>query len=171
MFSISASQMCTQAQIASVAPRVKVPDDVFDLGLTQVCATMSQQLYNVNVAGDFRLSRNGVNVDVIIFDNHREYEATTPAFCCAVVNSTMICGWRGSSTVMDWGMNVAAAPLKSSRWYAVAPEVRAHGGYASFVESEFTVHQEEMIKVIREKHIKQFIFTGHSLVPAPIMAT
>jgi hypothetical protein len=131
--------------------------------LTRVCAALSGQIYHVKSAEDFKLSTDEVEVEVVLFDDHGKLAETTPPLVIAVTCDTMILGWRGSSTLMDFIMDVAFVPVASSKWLHTAKSVRAQGGFCALVESDLSIHQDTIIELIKSRGIKQLLLTGHSL--------
>lgn len=67
-------------------------------------------------------------------------------------------------SVLDWTSNFAYAPVLSSRWCAIAPNLRVHSSYNTLVESDLThYHEAIMTELEKIKNIGDIIFTGHSL--------
>eukprot|EP00545_Synedropsis_sp_CCMP1620_P002599 CAMPEP_0119012762 /NCGR_PEP_ID=MMETSP1176-20130426/7492_1 /TAXON_ID=265551 /ORGANISM="Synedropsis recta cf, Strain CCMP1620" /LENGTH=488 /DNA_ID=CAMNT_0006965785 /DNA_START=36 /DNA_END=1502 /DNA_ORIENTATION=- len=132
---------------------------------TRLCAAISGQIYNATNVDDFNLNSDDLQIDaeIIMFEQHKKLEATTPPFVVVVTGQTMICGWRGSSTLMDWVMDFAFAPVASSRWIKSAKSIRVQGGYCSLVESDLSLHEDAIIEEIKKRGIQELILTGHSL--------
>jgi hypothetical protein len=134
--------------------------------LTSICATISDQIYSAETINDFKLrneSNPSVTAQVVLFDNHGGLGATIPPFCVAVADSCMILAWRGSKTIMDWVSDVSYAPVTSSRWNQVSAQVRAHGAYASLIESDLATHEVWIVDQVQKRSIKTLLLTGHSL--------
>jgi hypothetical protein len=136
-----------------------------DPEITRMCAALSGQIYDVKKADDLDLTNPVAprDVQVILFDDFGKLAETTPPMAIAITGKTMIIGWCGSQTLMDWALNVAFSPLASRAWTHVAPRVRAHGGYCALVESYFSQYQAFIVREIKERDINELIFTGHSL--------
>lgn len=137
-----------------------------DKRITRLCAAVSGQIYFSKSRADFKLSNKHFgldNVEIIKFDTHGKLAETTPPFVAVVFEKTMICGWRGSSTLMDWVVDFAFAPVASSRWIKSAKSVRCQGGYCALVENELSLHEDFLMDEIKKRGIKDLIFTGHSL--------
>lgn len=132
---------------------------------TRLCAAISGQIYNAKSVADFNLSNRDLKIDaeIIMFETHQKLEETTPPFVVIVSGKTMICGWRGSSTLMDWVMDFAFAPVASSRWIKSAKSVRAQGGYCALIESDLSLHEDFIIDEIKKRGIEELVLTGHSL--------
>jgi hypothetical protein len=131
-----------------------------------VCATISKQIYKAKSGKDFDLTdTNHHKVEVLHFYDHGILENTVPPFVIALStdHNALILGWRGSSTLMDWTSDLAFAPVSSSRWNKIAPNVRAHGAYSALVESDLALYEEIIIKAIKDNNVSQLILTGHSL--------
>eukprot|EP00978_Attheya_sp_CCMP212_P021809 scaffold64129_cov51-Attheya_sp.AAC.2 len=133
--------------------------------ITRLCAAISGQIYDASSIDDFNLNCGDLQIkcEIIMFDTHNKLEVTSPPFVVVVMGKTMICGWRGSSTLMDWIMDVAFAPVASSRWIKSAKSVRAQGGYCALIESDLSLHEDFLIKNIKDRGIEDLVMTGHSL--------
>jgi cytochrome oxidase Cu insertion factor (SCO1/SenC/PrrC family) len=131
--------------------------------LTRVCAALSGQMYTAKAKEDFDLSIDDRKVEVILFDDNGELAETTPPMAIATTGDTMIIGWRGSSTLMDWVMDFAFAPMASRSWMHTAPCVRAQGGYCALVENYMGKHESFILSQIQSRGIKELLLTGHSL--------
>eukprot|EP00978_Attheya_sp_CCMP212_P003698 scaffold7778_cov45-Attheya_sp.AAC.1 len=133
--------------------------------VTRLCAAISGQIYGASSIEDFNLDNEDLQIkcEIIMFDTHKKLEVTSPPFVVVVMGKTMICGWRGSSTLMDWVMDVAFAPVASSRWITSAKSVRAQGGYCALIESDLSLHEHFLIKNIKDRGIEELVLTGHSL--------
>ena len=138
-----------------------------DESTTRVCADLSYQIYTANTVKDFVTEQEGV-VTPLLLDTHGVVKATTPPFGVFEIekSNTMILVWRGSMTKMDWVVDLAVAPVVSTRWNQVAPSLRAHAGYTSLVESDLSLHEEWLVEQIEKRNISQVIYTGHSLAGA-----
>jgi len=75
----------------------------------------------------------------------------------------MIITWRGSQTLMDWVNDFSITPILSRSWSDAAPKLRIHAGYAALVENEMALHEQEIKQHIKDRKIKEVVFTGHSL--------
>jgi hypothetical protein len=134
-----------------------------DPALTDVCATISKQIYDATSKDSFNLSDVHHQAEVLYFHDHGLVKETVPPLVIAVSGDTLILGWRGSKTVMDWASDVAYAPVASSRWSPITPNVRAHSAYSALVESDLALHEKTIIEEITKRGISQIILTGHSL--------
>lgn len=125
--------------------------------LTTICASLSAQLYQAKSESDFKL---GTNVEVLKFENHEEWlESVVPPFAICKTGDTMIMGWRGSSTIMDWTADFNASPVMSN----ASRGVRIQSSFLSLVESDFYQYGSYIVDRIRKLRVKEVIFTGHSL--------
>jgi hypothetical protein len=88
---------------------------------------------------------------------------TIPPMVIAVTGNTMIIGWRGSQTLMDWVLDFAFAPMASRSWMHTAPTVRAQGGYCALVENYLSRHEDTILHEIEKHEITELLLTGHSL--------
>lgn len=133
--------------------------------VTRLCAAISGQIYYASSIDDFNLSNKDLKIqaEVIMFETHTKLEVTTPPFVAVVMGKTLICGWRGSTTAMDWVMNAAFAPVASSRWIKSAKSVRVQGAYCTLIESALCLNEDFLIKTIKDRGIEELILTGHSL--------
>jgi len=133
--------------------------------ITRLCATISSQLYEVRTKSDFDLAHQDMDVEpeLLLFDNHGIFESTNPPFAAVIVEDALILGWRGSVTAMDWDRDFGFSVASSFRWKGVAKTVKVQGAYASLVENALTEHEDNLIRAIKERNIKEVILTGHSL--------
>ena len=134
-----------------------------DPSLTGVCATISHQIYTAESKDSFKLSDSNHVVEVLYFHDHGDLKDTVPPLVIAVSGDTLILGWRGSQTLMDWLSDAAYAPVLSSRWSSITPNVRAHSAYSALVESDLALYEKTIIDEIKTRNISQLILTGHSL--------
>jgi hypothetical protein len=135
-----------------------------DPSLTDVCATISHQIYNATSKDYFSLSDADHQADVLHFHDHGLLKDTVPPFVIAESGDALILGWRGSTTLMDWASDVSYAPVASSRWSSITQNVRAHSAYSALVESDLALYEDAIIAAVKKnKKIKQIILTGHSL--------
>ena len=130
---------------------------------TRICAALSGQIYTAKSKYDFDLSISGRVVEVILFDDNGILAETTPPIAIAITGNTMIIGWRGSQTLMDWIMDFAFAPMASRSWVHMAPSIRAQGGYCALVESYMCKHESTILKEVKTRGIQEILLTGHSL--------
>jgi Lipase (class 3) len=132
-----------------------------------ICATMCDQIYYATSLADFDLTHPDdptITAEPVLFDNHGALQDVVPPFAVAIKDGTMILAWRGSASIMDWVSDAGYAPATSSRWNkASSSNVRAHSAYASFVESDLSVHETGLMDMIRERNIDTLLLTGHSL--------
>mmetsp|Transcript_8116 Transcript_8116/g.17559 ORF Transcript_8116/g.17559 Transcript_8116/m.17559 type:complete len:427 (+) Transcript_8116:139-1419(+) len=137
--------------------------------VTRICAKLSHGIYKANSKQGLNgLSTDGVDVEVILFDDHGILKTTTPPFGVAILPElkTMVLVWRGSMTKVDWVLDMAVAPVASSRWKNAAKNLRGHAGYTALVESDLALHEDYLIAEIQKRGISQVILTGHSLAGA-----
>jgi len=150
--------------------------------ITRICAQACNYLYSVSQSknpDDPNSAVYGLNdffkqpfedenkvehkVEVFILDTHGKFETTNPPFMAAITGTTMILGWRGSTTTMDWMSDLDESPVVSSRWADQAEGVRVFGSYLSLVDSDLTIHGKKLVDRIKQGGIDEVIFTGHSL--------
>ena len=62
--------------------------------MTQLCSTISSQLYSKEKFEDFKLSTKDHKTEALIYDDHGIFKASTVPFLVAVCGDTMILGWR-----------------------------------------------------------------------------
>jgi hypothetical protein len=129
-----------------------------DPALTRICAKISGLMYGADPKADIKLE---TEVEVLKFEDHGELAATTPPFIWAVKEKTLIMGWRGSQTIMDWMTDFHAAPVTSARWKT--NQIRVHAGFLAMVESDFVLFEKDLVAQIVARGITEVIFTGHSL--------
>lgn len=133
---------------------------------TQLCAAVSGQIYFSTKKDDFNLNKEGVIAECIRLDlNGDQLKETTPRFAICVTGETkkMILGIRGSSTLMDFIMDIAFAPMANRAWHHTAPALRVHGGFSSYVENFLARNEDYILEEIRSRGITEIICTGHSL--------
>lgn len=129
--------------------------------MTQLCATVSNQLYNYYTAEEFKLSTNDHKTEVVIYDNHGEKlkDATAP-FIVTVSGDKMIIGWRGSNTMSDFLNDGAASPQSSFAWKKHSKTIKAQGAFTSIVTNDIVTHEEDIIREAKKRGIKEIITTG-----------
>jgi len=105
-----------------------------------------------------------------IFDDHGELKFALAPMGTAIIKNnkstdeiTMIIGWRGSTTAVDWLQDAGAAPIISKTWDEYAPGLRVHAGFSALIENEMTTNGEGIKKQIKANSVTQVVFTGHSL--------
>lgn len=149
--------------------QIQLPDKKLtgvDESITEVCANISHQIYSVRSATDFKLKEETTDADkVIIFDNHSVFNITSPSFVVAVTGDTLIMGWRGTQEIFDLVTDISLNPVTASELGKAASGIRGHGLMFSHVSSDLMIHQDEIIKYIKEEKngITNIVFTGHSL--------
>jgi len=144
-----------------------VPKDI-----TEICANMSEQIYVASSDKHFILETKatGERADIVIFDNHNQSNASIPAFAVAVIDKTMICGWRGTNTrgtafnmALDAVSDFAIGPVACSELGKARSGIRMQNAMSSFAATELDVHGEKIIELIKDHEINEIVFTGHSL--------
>jgi len=145
--------------------------------LTRLCATISADIYrnedltkefNGIIDGDggsYTAKGSGLTKppEVLLYENNGIYDDTNPPVVVVVADQTMIIGWRGSHTIMDWVRDFGFFVGSSFRWSKVAKVVKVQGAYMSMVESFMVTNEEIIFKTIKERNITDLILTGHSL--------
>mmetsp|Transcript_2351 Transcript_2351/g.3453 ORF Transcript_2351/g.3453 Transcript_2351/m.3453 type:complete len:450 (-) Transcript_2351:73-1422(-) len=131
--------------------------------VTQLCATISNQLYGKKSFGDFKLSTKDNKAELLIYDNHGKFSEATPPFAAVVSDKTMILGWRGTNSLSDLLTDVAASPQSSFAWRKHAKTIKAQGPMSAIVQNDVVSHEAELIKEIKARGIKEIVTTGHSL--------
>jgi hypothetical protein len=140
--------------------------------LTEVCATICQQIYHDQLEsdgvtstktmnkGDFKLTDATHTADVIEFTNHGELlKLAVPPFVIVhykgkddAEGDALILGWRGSTTLLDWTADFASSPVASPRWIAAAPQIRCHAAYTALIESDLTLYEAAIFKAISDSY-------------------
>jgi len=131
--------------------------------MSRVCATFSQQLYDMNERDEFQLSTKDHKTEVIMYDNHGDLNTATVPFGVAVCGDTMILGWRGTRTTLDKLNDVAASPQSSVAWRKHAKTIKAQGSFTSIVQNDIVTHETEIIEEAKKRGIKEIVTTGQSL--------
>jgi hypothetical protein len=135
-----------------------------DTNITEVCATISHQIYEAKKAEDLQLCDDTHTAEVILFVDHGEIlKHTVPPFVIVKSGDSLILGWRGSTSLMDWASDLSFAPVSSPRWSSVAPHIRCHSAYTALVESDLSMYETIILDTIKTRSISQVILTGHSL--------
>ena len=63
--------------------------------ITEICASISNQVYSAKSKNDFRLeAREGRTAEVVMYDDHGEFSQTSPTFVVATAGGTLIMGWQ-----------------------------------------------------------------------------
>jgi len=142
--------------------------------MTQLCATISSDLYAGNTKEDFTdltvgysLADVGLTEEtspkVILYSNNGIFEVTNPPFSIVVCDKTMIIGWRGSYTIMDWVRDFGFFISSSFRWFHVGKVVKVQGAYLSMIDNFMVDNESFILDTIKKDGITDLIFTGHSL--------
>jgi len=130
--------------------------------MARLCATLSHQLYSAKEKDDLKLSTKEMNVEPILFDDHGDLKEGTPPFGVLVSGTTMVIGWRGSSSATDF-LNDAALSPQSSLATRKYKGIKLQGAFSSIVQNDFVLHEETIINEIQKRGITEIITTGHSL--------
>jgi len=128
--------------------------------MTQLCSTISAQLYSCTSFDEFKLSTKDNQCDLYIYDNHASLFNATPPFCVATTGKTMILGWRGTSGLMDGLTDCAASPQSNIAWRKHAKTIKAQGPMTSVVLNDIANHEKAIIKKAKELSITEIITTG-----------
>jgi len=131
--------------------------------ITQLCSTISSQLYSKDSFDEFMLSTKDIKTELLIYDNHGDLFDATPPFCVAVTGKTMILGWRGTSGLADGLNDAAASPQSSLAWRKYAKTIKAQGAMTSIVSNDIVNHEIAIIKKVQDLGITEIITTGQSL--------
>jgi hypothetical protein len=118
------------------------------LPLTEVCATLSHQIYEATSMESFNLSNSSHQAELLYFHDHGFLKDSVPPLAIAVSGDALLLAWRGSTMLLDWASDASYAPVSSLRWNDVAPNVRAHSVYTSLVESDLALNEETIISEI-----------------------
>lgn len=131
--------------------------------MTQLCATISMQLYSKSSFDEFKLSTKDIKTDLFIYDNHGAFFDATPPFLVAITGKTIILGWRGTFSLVDGLNNAAASPQSSLAWGKHAKTIKAQGAMTSIVHNDIVTHEKAIIAKAKELGITEIITTGQSL--------
>jgi len=134
--------------------------------LFRLCQSISGQSYNAKSKTDYLFSdfeTESFKPEVVICEMHKGFEDTTPPFAVVIVGTTMILAWKGSASLMSWVTNLSISVAASTRWKPLAGTVKVQAGFLSVVENDMVVHEDNIIKLIKDRGIKEVICTGHSL--------
>merc|ERR1719464_1046994 len=140
--------------------------------ITEICSNLSKQIYLASSKKHFKLrASTGEMANIVIFDNHGVFHATTPSFAVAVINKTMICGWRGSNfssggvpnAFFDFITDGAIGPTICNELGKASSGIRMQNAMMSFAALELSVHGDEIVSLIQKHDINEIVFTGHSL--------
>jgi len=142
--------------------------------ITEICASISNQVYSAKSENDFRLeARGGRTAEVVIYDDHGEFLQTSPTFVVATTEDTLIMGWQGSTYLLDWIDDFAFNPVNSPELGEAATGIKGSGSFFSHIASDLLIHQDKIKECIENKkrkrsgqentRIKKIVFTGHSL--------
>jgi len=128
--------------------------------MTQLCSTISAQLYSKKQQDEFKLSTKDIQTEVFIYDNHGEFLETSPPFLVAIAGTTMILGWRGTNSLADGLNDAACSPQSSLAWRKHVKTIRAQGAMTSIVHNDIANHEEAIIQKAKESGITEIITTG-----------
>ena len=128
--------------------------------MTQLCSTISTQLYDCESFEEFKLSTKDIKTDLFLYDNHDDLNDATPPFCVAITGKTMILGWRGTNTLADTLNDAAASPQSSFAWRKHSNTIKAQGAMTSIVHNDLVKHEKAIIRRVKELGITEIITTG-----------
>lgn len=161
---LTAAPSPTAPKFEKNADQIDSPDiDGVDKSITEICANLSHQIYSVKEKDQFKMKED--TDKVVIFDNHGELDIANPAFVVAVTGKTLIMGWRGSNSTLDFISDASFAPVTAPELGEAKSGIRGHGVMFSFISSDLAMHQTEIVKHIKNKNnpLERIVFTGHSL--------
>jgi len=101
--------------------------------------------------------------EILLYENNGIFQVTNPPCVVVIADQTMIIGWRGSTTAMDWDRDFGFYISSSFRWQNVAKVVKVQGAYISMIDEFMATNEELILQTIKEKNITEIILTGHSL--------
>jgi hypothetical protein len=139
--------------------------------MTQLCSTISSQLYTKESFDEFMLSSKDIKTELLIYEDHGDLSGATPPFCIAVTGKTMILGWRGTSGLADGLNDVAASPQSSLAWRKYAKTIKAQGAMTSIVSNDLVTYEKLIIKKAQDLGITEIITTGYVQVGCGICST
>lgn len=133
--------------------------------ITRLCATMSQQCYELmdHKREEFVLSTKEHEVDVFITEMQGKFNATSPTFGACVTGDTMILCWRGTSfeaAPTDVLNDVAFSPTSSVVWRKHAKTIKLQGAMASLCLNDLASHEDEIIAMCKKHGIKEIVTSG-----------
>jgi len=133
--------------------------------IARLAATLNEQLYDVSlgVLDGFALSTDDHEAEVVVEDLKGIFEPTNPPFAAVVCGTTMIIGWRGSTTPTDWLNDFAWSPCSNIALGPHAKNVKLQGGMTSLALNDLAVHQDTLIAECKKRGIREIVTTGHSL--------
>jgi len=142
------------------------------VSMFQLAATVSQAAYDFSGMEEFVSDafnfEEGYPADLpqpeVIFstDNGMLKDTQCP-FVMVVVGQTLILGWRGSYTPVDFMRDASFYLSSSSRWSELSKVVKVHGGFLSQVEDHLVEYEKYILQVIEGQNINRILTTGHSL--------
>ena len=53
--------------------------------------------------------------------------------------------------------------LAATRWSGQTKDIRAHGAFVNLVENTLSLHEDDIVKLIKQYKVERAFFTGHSL--------
>lgn len=131
--------------------------------MTRLCSTLSHQLYTKNATDEIKLSTKNHTVEVLIYDDHGDFNSATVPFSVVVCEDTMILGWRGTGQVFDAINDIAASPQSSLAWRKHAKSIKVQGAFTSIVQNDIVTHERSIIEEAKKRNITEIITTGQSL--------
>ena len=132
-----------------------VEEDIFKL-----CCTISYQLYHRHSAKEFNLSTKDMTTEVLIYDDHGIFNASSPPFIVTVTGKTMILGWRGSASFSDLFTDLCANPRGSFLWKKHAKYIKAQVAMAGIVDDDLLENGDEIIKLAKKHGVTEIVTTG-----------
>ena len=132
-----------------------VEEDIFKL-----CCTISNQLYDRYSSKEFNLSTKDMKTEVLIYDDHGIFNATSPPFIVTLTGKTMILGWRGTHDFSDMLTDACACPHSSFVWKKHAKYIKAQAGMVSIALDDLLLNGDEIIKLAKQHEITEIVTTG-----------
>ena len=128
--------------------------------MTQLCSTISAQLYSSVTIDDFKLNTKDIKTEIFVYDDHGQYLETSPPFLAAITGKTLILGWRGTNSIADGLNDAACSPQSSLAWRKHAQTVKAQGAMTSLVHNDIVNHEKAIIQKAKEVGVTEIITTG-----------
>lgn len=138
-------------------------DTGVDLPILKLAASVAGQIYSADEKEDFDLSTPELDVEVLLLDRHGENSIVTPDFAMVKTGQTLVLGWQGSTSTMDFIIDVALTPISNGRLSHVSKDLKIHAGFQSIIENDITNHDEAIVAAMKEHNITTLVTTGHSL--------
>lgn len=133
-----------------------------DVHITRLAATLSTQVYHLYTGKKdaFMLNTKSHDVEVLISDKQKGFEASNPTFGAVVSGDTLLLGWRGTQSLLDGLNDFAMSPTSNLAMRKHAKNIKLQGAMASLALNDIAIHEDFLIEECKKRGIKEIVTTG-----------